>query len=136
MSIWVGRYSIVGGEGREHGPWLVDRLRTRDDERMRILVLAEPVDEPADDPVDKANLTATVEIPTLGGSPIVLGEPAEPTRGFSGLLHIEAEALSDGGSYFAREAVIALNRREALPYRLRLWRRGARVLFPALEDTR
>ena len=45
MSIWVGRYSIVGGEVREHGPWLVDRLRTRDDERVRILVLAEPVDE-------------------------------------------------------------------------------------------
>ena len=98
--------------------------------------LAEPLDEPADQPADRANLTATVEIPTLGGSPVVLGEPAEPTRGFSGLLHIEAEALSDGGSYFAREAVIALNRREALPYRLRLWRRGARVLFPALEDTR
>lgn len=45
MSIWVGRYAIVGGEVREHGPWLVDRQRTRDDERVRILVLAEPVGE-------------------------------------------------------------------------------------------
>jgi len=92
--------------------------------------------EPAGEPADEANLPATVETPTLGGSPVVLGEPAEPTRGFSGLIHIEAEALSDGGSYFAREAVIALNRREALPYSLRLWRRGARVLFPAPEEAR
>ncbi|MHA1527682.1 MAG: hypothetical protein ACTSVG_01575, partial [Alphaproteobacteria bacterium] len=71
-----------------------------------------------------------------GGSPVVLGEPSEPARGFSGLIHIEAEALSDGGSHFAREAVIALNRREAAAYRLRLWRRGVRVLFPAPEEAR
>lgn len=44
MSVWVGRYAMVGGEVREHGPWLVDRLRTRDDEQVRVLVLAEPVD--------------------------------------------------------------------------------------------
>jgi general secretion pathway protein K len=92
--------------------------------------------EPADEPGDEADLPATVETPTLGGSPAVLGEPAEPARGFSGLIHIEAEAMSAGGSHFAREAVIALNRRGALPYRIRLWRRGVRVLFPALEETR
>ncbi len=91
--------------------------------------LAEPVDEPADE--------ADEETPALGDSPSVLREAAaEPARRFSGLIHIEAEALSAGGAYFAREAVIALNRRQALPYRLRLWRRGTRVLFSALEDAR
>jgi general secretion pathway protein K len=99
-------------------------------------VLDEPADEPAVEPAGGARLTATVEAPTLGGSPVVLDEAAESARGSSGLLHIEAEALSDGGSYFAREAVIALNRREAGAYRLRLWRRGARVLFPAPAEAR
>ena len=97
-------------------------------------VLDEPADEPAEVPA--ASLTATVEAPTLGGSPAVLGEAAKPTRGVSGLIHIEAEALSDGGSHFAREAVIALERRGALSYRLRLWRRGARVLFPVPDQAR
>ena len=100
------------------------------------VVLDEPLDEPADEPTGRAPLTATVEAPTLGGSPMVLSQPAEPMRAFSGLLHIEAEALSDGGSYFAREAVIALERRGALSYRVRLWRRGARVLFPVTEEVR
>ncbi|MBM3141018.1 MAG: hypothetical protein FJZ92_12630, partial [Chloroflexi bacterium] len=45
MTIWVGRYAMVAGEVREHGPWLVDRIRTRDEESVRVLVLAEPVDE-------------------------------------------------------------------------------------------
>ena len=45
MGIWVGRYAIVAGEVREHGPWLVERQRLRDDEAVRLLVLAEPVDE-------------------------------------------------------------------------------------------
>jgi hypothetical protein len=45
MVIWVGRYAIVAGEVREHGPWLVERRATRDDEEMRLLVLADPVDE-------------------------------------------------------------------------------------------
>ena len=45
MSIWVGRYAMVAGEVREHGPWLVDRRRTQDDRQVRLLVLAEPVDE-------------------------------------------------------------------------------------------
>ncbi len=99
-------------------------------------VLDEPVDEPAEAPAGETRLTATVEKPTLGGSPVVLDEAADPARRSSGLLHIEAEALSDGGSYFAREAVIALKRRGALPYQLRLWRRGVRVLFPAPEEAR
>jgi hypothetical protein len=45
MGIWVGRYAIVAGEVREHGPWLVERTTTRDDEELRLLVLADPVDE-------------------------------------------------------------------------------------------
>jgi hypothetical protein len=98
--------------------------------------LDEPADEPVDEPAGGAGLTATVERPTLGGSPVVLDEAADPARRSSGLIRIEAEALSDGGSYFAREAVIALNRRGDLPYQLRLWRRGVRVLFPAPEEAR
>ncbi len=45
MGIWVGRYAIVGGEVQEHGPWLVERRRVSDDEAIRLVVLAEPVDE-------------------------------------------------------------------------------------------
>ena len=44
MGIWVGRYSIVGGEVQEHGPWLVERRRVHDDEAVRLIVMAEPVD--------------------------------------------------------------------------------------------
>ncbi|MGE3856383.1 MAG: hypothetical protein AB7G21_05460 [Dehalococcoidia bacterium] len=44
MGTWVGRYSMVDGQVREHGPWLVDRRREREDETIRLLVLAEPVD--------------------------------------------------------------------------------------------
>ena len=44
MGTWVGRYSMVDGQVREHGPWLVDRQREREDETIRLLVLAEPVD--------------------------------------------------------------------------------------------
>ena len=44
MGTWVGRYAIVDGQVREHGPWLVDRRRERDEETIRLLVLAEPVD--------------------------------------------------------------------------------------------
>ena len=59
------------------------------------------------------------ETPVLGDRPAVLREPDEPMKAFSGLLHIEAEAVSAGGSHFAREAVVALERRRALSYRLR-----------------
>jgi hypothetical protein len=45
MGIWVGRYAIVAGDVREHGPWLVERSLRRDDEEVRLLVLADPVDE-------------------------------------------------------------------------------------------
>ncbi|MDA0302005.1 MAG: hypothetical protein O2822_05705, partial [Chloroflexi bacterium] len=44
MGTWVGRYAMVDGQVREHGPWLVDRRREREDETIRLLVLAEPVD--------------------------------------------------------------------------------------------
>ncbi|MEZ4502483.1 MAG: hypothetical protein R3C39_07650 [Dehalococcoidia bacterium] len=45
MGIWVGRYSMVGGDVQEHGPGVVDRRRVQDDESVRLVVLAEPVDE-------------------------------------------------------------------------------------------
>ncbi len=45
MGILVDRYSMVAGEVREHGPWLVDQLCDRDDGDVRLLVLAEPADE-------------------------------------------------------------------------------------------
>ena len=45
MRIWVGRYGIVGGEVREHSPWLVERERVREDDTVQLIVLAEPVDE-------------------------------------------------------------------------------------------
>ena len=45
MGIWVGRYAIVAGEVREHGPWLVERERAHGNESVRLLVLADPVDE-------------------------------------------------------------------------------------------
>ncbi len=45
MGIWVGRYAIVEGEVREHGPWLVDRARTGGEDPVRLLVLAEPLDD-------------------------------------------------------------------------------------------
>ena len=88
------------------------------------------------EPGYEADIPATDETPVLGDSPAILREPDEPMTAFSGLLHIEAEAVSAGGSHFAREAVITLNRRRELSYRLRLWRRGARVLFPAPVDAR
>jgi sugar lactone lactonase YvrE len=49
MALWVGRYALVGGVVREHGPWFVERVRIRDDEQVRLLVLAEPVDEQSAD---------------------------------------------------------------------------------------
>ena len=49
MAIWVGRYAIVGGEVQEHGPRLVERRLLRDDESVRLLVLAEPVDARSDE---------------------------------------------------------------------------------------
>ncbi|MDA0815431.1 MAG: hypothetical protein O2924_02520 [Chloroflexi bacterium] len=45
MTVWVGRYAVVSGQVREHGPWLVDRARRREDEELRVVVLVEPVDQ-------------------------------------------------------------------------------------------
>ncbi len=44
MTVWVGRYAIVSGQVREHGPWLVDRVRRSEDQELRVVVLAEPTD--------------------------------------------------------------------------------------------
>ena len=45
MGIWVGRYAMVAGEVREHGPWMVDQRRDREDGPIRLIVLAEPIDQ-------------------------------------------------------------------------------------------
>ncbi len=45
MGIWVGRYAIAHGEVMEHGPWLVERRRSQHEQPVRLLVLAEPLDE-------------------------------------------------------------------------------------------
>jgi general secretion pathway protein K len=99
-----------------------------------------PLDEaegdPANEPANEAQNPTTAEPQVIGDSPVVLNAPAEPMTAFSGLLHIKAEAVSAGGSHFAREAVVALERRKVFAYRLRLWRRGARVLFPASDQAR
>lgn len=47
MGIWIGRYARVQGQVHEHGPWLVDQVHQRDDGAVRLLILAEPVDEHA-----------------------------------------------------------------------------------------
>jgi general secretion pathway protein K len=91
--------------------------------------------ETGGEPESEDELPTTSEAPVLGDRPAALSTPAEPMKVFSGLLRIEAEAMSAGGSHFAREAVVALERRKLLAYRLRLWRRGSRVLFPALAAT-
>lgn len=88
-----------------------------------------------DGSADDGGILTAAEAAELGDSPTVIGATEEPARAFSGLLHIEAEAVSAGGSHFAREAVVALERRRAFAYRLRLWRRGTRVLFPALDQS-
>src|SRR5690606_37512062 len=35
---------MVSGQVREHGPWLVDRVRRSEDQELRVVVLAEPTD--------------------------------------------------------------------------------------------
>jgi len=67
----------------------------------------------------------------LGDSPAILDEAGDGQGARSGLVRIEAEAATEGGAYFAREAVVTLRGRGDRPYRLRLWRRGVRSLFPA-----
>jgi len=101
---------------------------------MSPLVLAATEERVLGGADDQAANPVADETPVLGDSPVRLGAPEEPTRVISGLLHIEAEAVSAGGAHFAREAVVALERRRELSYSLRLWRRGIRVLFPVSDD--
>jgi len=44
VTVWVGRYAMVSGQVREHGPWLVDRVRRSEDQELRVVVMAEPTD--------------------------------------------------------------------------------------------
>jgi general secretion pathway protein K len=86
--------------------------------------------------VEEGDTPATLEAQDLGDRPAAIGETEEPAGIASGLLRIEAEAMSASGSYFAREAVVALTLGKTQPYRIRLWRRGRRVLFPVMNDVR
>lgn len=45
MGISVGRFAIVEGDVREHGPWLVEQTRDGDPRVVQLIVLVEPVDE-------------------------------------------------------------------------------------------
>ncbi len=45
MGISVGRFAIVEGDVREHGPWLVEQTRDGDPRIVQLIVLVEPVDE-------------------------------------------------------------------------------------------
>ena len=72
MGIWVGRFAIVRGDVREHGPWLVEQRRGHDEEAVRLLVLAEPADDRsagfcADVAAAVADLFAQEELSLTGG---------------------------------------------------------------------
>ena len=45
MAIRVGRFAIVEGDVREHGPWLIEQTRDGDPRVVQLIVLVEPVDE-------------------------------------------------------------------------------------------
>ena len=45
MAIRVGRFAIVEGDVREHGPWLIEQARDGDPRIVQLIVLVEPVDE-------------------------------------------------------------------------------------------
>ncbi|MXZ46566.1 MAG: hypothetical protein F4Z08_06200 [Chloroflexi bacterium] len=45
MAIRVGRFAIVEGDVREHGPWLIEQARDGDPRVVQLIVLVEPVDE-------------------------------------------------------------------------------------------
>ena len=72
MGIWVGRYAIVRGDVHEHGPWLAEQRRTQDDQQVRLIVLAEPVDERSAEFCEEvaaavADLFAQEELSLTGG---------------------------------------------------------------------
>lgn len=68
-----------------------------------------------------SNGTATPQAINRGG-------PA--ATGFSGLIRVEAEALSDEGAHYARTAVLFMPVQPGDPVRTYLWTRGVRQFFP------
>lgn len=67
--------------------------------------------------------------PELTEWPQPLGESAPVARSRAGVFSIHAEARSDGGAVFARDAVIRLGTGEDLPFALEGWWQGRRQLF-------
>lgn len=67
---------------------------------------------------------------STGGTPEILVADEERLPASSGLLRIQAESLTSGGSHFARDALVELPRRTDQAYVIHEWRRGTRTLFP------
>jgi len=66
----------------------------------------------------------------LGETPQALIGEAPPLRSRARVFTVHAEARTQGGAVFAREAVIQLTGGRP-PYRILVWRQGERRLFPA-----
>lgn len=69
-----------------------------------------------------------------GDTPSIIADPAAPTGQVSGLMRVQAEALSAGGAHFARDAVVGVYDRLGVSYQVRLWQRGERRLFPIAPE--
>lgn len=65
------------------------------------------------------------------GSPrSLLGDSAAAARQGNGTVLVHAEAMTEGGSVFVREAVIRVSLEQSPPYVILAWRHGRRWLFP------
>lgn len=73
----------------------------------------------------------------LGPTPQALTGEAAPLRSRARVFTVHAEAQTDGGAVFAREAVVQLTGGTP-PYRVLDWRQGERLLFPppAVDEDR
>lgn len=67
--------------------------------------------------------------PELTETPQPLSEGTATARSRARVFSIHAEARSDSGAVFARDAVVRLGAGEELPFALEAWRQGRRELF-------
>ncbi|RMD62467.1 MAG: hypothetical protein D6826_07380, partial [Alphaproteobacteria bacterium] len=99
--------------------------------------LAEGGDAPAagngDGPVDDENVDGeNVDAAGVGLPGIrILSEPETPSsaRSRARTFTIHAEARTDDGAVFVREAVVEIETGEEMPFAIRAWTRGTRTLF-------